>query len=167
MTLLTGTRSSPLTFSTLERWQHKSTTKIIPLLSCSLLQAIILTSSIFMMISVAVERFTAVFYPFSRLINIFGSSQFLNFRYYIVFSPSGSHSQQRSTSLASRRSACLSTSFPSSPSPSFSTSSSFWRPTLSGWRKEHGWTLLSSGLTLSTSSSMAGSGVSVLHTLYM
>ena len=33
----------------------------------SLIQAIFLSCSIFMMISIAVERYTAVFYPFSRL----------------------------------------------------------------------------------------------------
>ena len=34
----------------------------------SVVQAVFLTTSVFMMISIAVERYTAVFYPFSRLV---------------------------------------------------------------------------------------------------
>ena len=72
-----------------------------------------------------------------RLLSIFKVDKYFLFLHsFDIFSLPGFQSQQHSTSRVSRRSACLSTSFPSSSSPSSSTSSSFWRPTLSGWRKE-------------------------------
>ena len=42
------------------------------------LKAVFLTSSIFMMISIAVERYTAVFYPFSRSVNFLIINYHLN-----------------------------------------------------------------------------------------